>query len=641
MNDRKRADRLFSSCRGSISVFQCLILLALLVFTGVVVDVARILAAQRKVQSAVNTATRSVMSYYHTDLVGDYGIFALPYKHDDLKLQEIFHRYLEANLADRSRNFRLFDFQINPEETRIEVFGSLLGDDVLKEQIMEYMKYRAPINIVQSIADKFRSAGFEGKLDFAGKEKELRMRRKEIKDEIEGINSAIREIKERSTDIQDLKQIRDKLVSLSKPLDNIGNLLDKYKSARDEAQKAASREGAQPSQTEFRTLADDIGLLKDSIARNINKIDEAVREAEKLRERIRELEKRLDELKENPGQEGEEEKIIAEIDHCRARMDEIQEGFVLEDINEISCEEPENTESPPGESEKLEAENLINLLLGEYSRYLANMDPQWLIQEEDISENENMDKEMYRKMELANSSGKQAALEAEERNGTVMEYLGRILSVLSDAAGRAVETLYLDEYIMDRFTFVTSRTERGHFFEKGEVEYILCGSTSQITNIEIMAAKIGFMRFAINSLDYFVTSTNPHPLYRLIYALTRGFIRSVVDTSRLLMGKDIAICPSLENGSEAFRINYTDHLRIFLLMQPEREKLANMRQLMQVNIMQHNPGFKLADCNTVLHGIAEARLNLWFIPLLKIDRMNIGNFEDGKYVIRKEVYMGY
>lgn len=328
MKHKEKAGRLFFNCRGSISVFQCLILVSLVVFIGVIIDIARILAAQRKVQSALNTSARSVMSYYDTGLMGDYGIFALPYRHGDEELQELFYRYLDANLTDRSRNFRLFDFEISPEGTEIKAFGSIIGDDVLKEQIMEYMKYRAPINMVQSILDRFRSAGLDGKLGFAEKEKEVRARRKELKGEIDALNSAIQEIKRSSTDIKDLGQMRNRLVSLSLPLDNIGNLFEKYQSAREEAQKAASREGAESTQAEFQTVADEIGHLKEDIHRNINKIDQAILEIERLRERIRELEKQLDDLKEEGGQEDAEDILAAEIDACEVRVNEIKQRII-------------------------------------------------------------------------------------------------------------------------------------------------------------------------------------------------------------------------------------------------------------------------------------------------------------------------
>ena len=73
--------------------------------------------------------------------------------------------------------------------------------------------------------------------------------------------------------------------------------------------------------------------------------------------------------------------------------------------------------------------------------------------------------------------------EAELQNDQVLSFMGKFLNAMKTAAGKGAESLLVDEYIMDKFTYMTLKTERGHYLQKGEVEYILCGNGNQLANI--------------------------------------------------------------------------------------------------------------------------------------------------------------
>ncbi|HOH89564.1 MAG TPA: hypothetical protein PLT56_05165, partial [Bacillota bacterium] len=136
------------------------------------------------------------------------------------------------------------------------------------------------------------------------------------------------------------------------------------------------------------------------------------------------------------------------------------------------------------------------------------------------------------------------------------------------------------------------------------------------------------------------------PPQRLAFALAEGALDSSLDIFNMLNGEAVPICPK---SFTAIRLKYSDHLKILLLMKPEEEILRKARQLIQVNIKQvvdANTGltrsdFRLGDYSTVISASVKAKVNLFFLPLLKVDRMLPGSFENGKYLIRKQIYVGY
>ena len=69
--------KVYNNNRGAISVFLIIIFLSLLMLSGLFVDICRVMAAERKVQNALDTAVRSVLAQYDDELVGQFGLFAV------------------------------------------------------------------------------------------------------------------------------------------------------------------------------------------------------------------------------------------------------------------------------------------------------------------------------------------------------------------------------------------------------------------------------------------------------------------------------------------------------------------------------------------------------------------------------------
>jgi hypothetical protein len=138
--------------RGSISIFLSIAIVATIVLTGLLVDAARIYSAKNQAARALDIATLSILSGFDSDLKNGYGIFAVNMPASDA--QEL-RRYAELNL-ERQGGALLYDYAI--EDISLEPEMPLADIGVLEGQILEYMKYRAPVALASGVMALFGNA---------------------------------------------------------------------------------------------------------------------------------------------------------------------------------------------------------------------------------------------------------------------------------------------------------------------------------------------------------------------------------------------------------------------------------------------------------------------------------------------------
>lgn len=173
------------NCRGSISVFLVLIMLPMFVCAGLCVDASKVSVAKSSVSGAGDLAMNAALSEYDEDLKDLYGLFAN--SKDMSELQKNVSRYFEntingANVLDSAdsytRNFvdgivaNMFtggesDFN-NVVVTRVEEGSFQLSaleqsaiakPDIMKRQILDYMQYKAPVNLGKGLLTKLGCLG--------------------------------------------------------------------------------------------------------------------------------------------------------------------------------------------------------------------------------------------------------------------------------------------------------------------------------------------------------------------------------------------------------------------------------------------------------------------------------------------------
>ena len=167
--------------RGSITILLVIILLGTMTFSAVVVDTSRLNMMRGMVDSAADLALNSALANYDTILKDVYGLFAMSQikTPEDLQteLKAYFTKtlvsygvtteaegdaYLEnllgdvkqllAGIQDRSTgnfmNVEVQDFEV----VRVEN-SALSNPEILRKQIVEYMKYRGPLTFGLSFLD--------------------------------------------------------------------------------------------------------------------------------------------------------------------------------------------------------------------------------------------------------------------------------------------------------------------------------------------------------------------------------------------------------------------------------------------------------------------------------------------------------
>ena len=178
---------------GSVSVMMVIILLVTMVFSALIVDTSRINMARSMVSSAGDLAVNSALANYDTVLKDVYGLFAMSQalKEDtspeqasailNAEIREYFEKTLvsygvisEAEAGDyvsqlmggindllsgtgnmEVSNFldmEIASFVVN----KVDASG-LDNPEILRKQIVDYMKYRAPMNFGLSFLDSVQA----------------------------------------------------------------------------------------------------------------------------------------------------------------------------------------------------------------------------------------------------------------------------------------------------------------------------------------------------------------------------------------------------------------------------------------------------------------------------------------------------
>jgi hypothetical protein len=159
-----------NSNQGGITVFLSGVLLTLIIFACSIVDITRIHVAKLQAETALISAANSVLASYDTMIAKEYGIFSkdisntyinnclLDYANNILKPEDInFKSNILANLINPIDNnfFNLYDYEINITDINInDTLACENGILYVKDQILEFMQYRAPFLLIEPFLEK-------------------------------------------------------------------------------------------------------------------------------------------------------------------------------------------------------------------------------------------------------------------------------------------------------------------------------------------------------------------------------------------------------------------------------------------------------------------------------------------------------
>ena len=170
--------------QGSISLLMVIILLPMMTLSALLVDTARYNLAKSMISSAGDLALNSALANYDTILKDVYGLFALSqneaewtknvqkYFEDTLVsygvvseadagdyLDNLLGDISEYLIADGKKPVNFLDMQVGlgSFSAKPVADSALSNPNILKKQIVEYMKYRAPVSFGMSFLDSVKS----------------------------------------------------------------------------------------------------------------------------------------------------------------------------------------------------------------------------------------------------------------------------------------------------------------------------------------------------------------------------------------------------------------------------------------------------------------------------------------------------
>jgi len=147
---------MFFKPRGSVTVFLCIVLAVLIPLTCILIDITRYSLAKKQAKTALKMCAESVLAAYDRQLKEQYGLFAI-YPRDIEIMENEIYELLSANLNTESEvdgftdlyGFKVLNVDAIPFYNYSEPF-------VLQQQVAEFMKYRAPVQVVQEFYEKIK-----------------------------------------------------------------------------------------------------------------------------------------------------------------------------------------------------------------------------------------------------------------------------------------------------------------------------------------------------------------------------------------------------------------------------------------------------------------------------------------------------
>ncbi|MCM2677127.1 TadE/TadG family type IV pilus assembly protein [Alkalicoccobacillus plakortidis] len=156
---RKAFHKFIISENGAVSIYAIMITLLLFIFNAVLIDYIRIMTAERKVDQAVKAAARSTMSSFDKSMMGSYGLFG--FKGDEADIfEKVVREHLDTGEGDY---FRFADTRLVDDSASVSFNEDMMvaSKDTFEYQILEDMKYKAPLEIGSAILEGFLSVSNE------------------------------------------------------------------------------------------------------------------------------------------------------------------------------------------------------------------------------------------------------------------------------------------------------------------------------------------------------------------------------------------------------------------------------------------------------------------------------------------------
>lgn len=581
--------------RGGITMFALVTLSGLLLAAFVLSDLLRANLAAAEAESEARSAARSLLSGFDTDLL-EYGLFGADWDADN-GLPAGLGTAAAKRRAASGGSFRWFD----TPDSRIVRADPLydLGDHrVFQDQVLERMKYVAPIEFGVEVVQKFskgKTAIQEAKRT-AEMTKELGKAWREREDALDSAWTF-------ASRIASSAGTQTAGGSLQPELNVLSAYLADAKKANQEMQQMLAVDGSgtepapvsiYPSEyfSEYEAGAAAIASMHGTWVA-------AVQAAEKA-EDTEETEEEADSEEDQEGVRGPDV-LLAELQQAAAAWYNRRQS--LENERRREREDAERAER----NGKTEAEaELSRGRMGAISACAGDSSSVY----DELAGNGGL----YEKYRTYNAHLHSGGIESGMDESGVEAFLTSSLNLL-EAVMQALEGLrdeaYVNEYVLTHFTYLTLNDESGQFVPGGsvgahplrnlEAEYILYGLPSCGLNMAAVHAELFAFRTALRTLEAMLKpgamARAVHPVAALLTALAEGASRGAADVTALSEGKSVEL-PFVKG----IKVNYKDHLRLFYLLHSRNESVFSRIQA----VIELNTGSDLTKRYTAMRVEAEA-----------------------------------
>jgi hypothetical protein len=161
-----------------------------------------------------------------------------------------------------------------------------------------------------------------------------------------------------------------------------------------------------------------------------------------------------------------------------------------------------------------------------------------------------------------------------------LQYADYIKGKIKETVAAEKNKILRSEYVLQQWDYATAKAMRSRYFEKAEVEYILGGHKESWDNIRYTAFSIFLLRTMLHGAYNFINSPVSSLSLRLAEAVLEGMTESKKEVEELFAGRKVAAFP----GQTRLQMSYKDHLRLFLIMQPQEQQLQRLQDLLRVNL---------------------------------------------------------
>lgn len=294
---RKGIKNIKSDVRGSVSLFFIIITAVVFAFNAILIDYARILAAKEQSEYAIQTAARSTLANFDNTLVEKYGLFGM----SDSGLST-FETVLRKNLDASELDDDAFNFvNINVDDVSGDLSRDLADVELFKHQVLEDMKYKAPIEIIEEVVEKILKSSKAVKeasvfIDIASEISDLFDEREElVKDVFKLLDETEEELKTLHDEFT--KNGNGKLVEIKyytdipKKFEDYEDILEELKDAKVDLEESEREEQI------LNTAMEAGDLPKDIIENQILELEIEIANLEK-QEQTQEVKDQIEELEE-------------------------------------------------------------------------------------------------------------------------------------------------------------------------------------------------------------------------------------------------------------------------------------------------------------------------------------------------------